>query len=415
MHRIFILDPGFSELAGHHLGFLRALDTDIRDDLHFHVLSHVSLRTVNYSKFIGADNFSVVPFFQKAYYSYSYDPGVQQTLHVYANELATEYFAAIKHILMQYPDEQEYRFLYHSLDHIHARALTLALALIDQQYPDRKLQSLVLCLYHPCAAPAKTETIARQNYRLGFGGLYRRPDVTLYAADREISELAGDWLPAGKDIPLHPCSLLPVTNDPKPAARKQILLYLGDAKEEKGFMQLPSLLAQIATAESFSDYRFVIHFTLENLEVARNRVAKELEDLADTFDNVIVQRGFLDQDQVAQLIASSSAIVMNYCRSAYEFKNSGVLWLAGYYDVPIVFLTDTWLNREALRLDLKNEKMDVDGLVALFSGEGGSIADLQRGELTEQQQSYREALFKPFLPWLIDELAIPAPVKFQGE
>src|SRR3546814_7420716 len=83
----------------------------------------------------------------------------------------------------------------------------------------------------------------RLNFRLAFAGLARLPGVELHASCGEYAAAYAALLDHARPLPVHPCFLGDWRK--RPARRTgggedRILLYVGEVKQEKGFLDRKS-------------------------------------------------------------------------------------------------------------------------------------------------------------------------------
>ena len=125
---------------------------------------------------------------------------------------------------------------------------------------------------------------------MAFSRLSIQKGVSLFASDKETQEYYQLL-----EVPIqgiHPCYLLPWqrlnVNKVNTSSVPNLLIYMGDAKENKGFLRLPSLVKQLLL---FYDYKvsLTIQYTLSwetpelvNAIAQLNELAKDYKQLQGT-------------------------------------------------------------------------------------------------------------------------------------
>jgi hypothetical protein len=149
--------------------------------------------------------------------------------------------------------------LHHTVDWFQLQALAHALPPPGKQ----RVVHAVFLLFNPGVGHDGTVHGARRllNYRVALQVLKARPDVKLFASCEEYRQAYAGFCDLGRLVGLHPNfhfdapgwmadALSPLQAKPaaKPPASPDadtVLLYLGDAKAAKGFLDLPRLAAFI--------------------------------------------------------------------------------------------------------------------------------------------------------------------------
>lgn len=384
MPELIIPDPGLREYAGHHPAMVEAiLNTDIfqssdwRLSVHGHkncdsgLLSLFNQSNVFISKYFTTDFYSI---FNKELDLF----GSQK----YIKKLTIEYVGVFESSI----GSTDKVFLFHTLSWQHAVALSIAISIYKRNSIfDSKI--LVFLMFNPALSDKSNNSFL---YSYGFRSLAKHAFVTFFAADYEL-KLEYERI-LEREIDIHPCVLSggDVANVEDNDVVK-IILYVGDAKPEKGFMDIPYLIKSYCRNLKDPNYEFVVQYTIASQSCDLEIVSRKIKELAKIDTRVSVIDSFLTQNKLEELFASSEMIIFNYDEKEYQNKSSGVLWLAAKYNLTMKFLTDTWLNREAKRL-------------------GGRIAHLPVVEISKKTEEidcetsnnnyYRSMLFKEFGCWL---------------
>lgn len=309
--------------------------------------------------------------------------------------LSRGYMAAFERILARWPT-RKVRLLYHTLSWEHANALALAVRAFGAR--GAGFQHVVLLMYSPGLDATGRVLDARRhlNFRLAFRALHSAGDVLLFASCSEYAEAYRHLLDIPSPLPLHPC-FIGDWRRPRPVGRadveRDVLMYVGEIKQDKGFLQLPERLRQ-ELAVPGPTRKFVLQFAAVRTPAAR-AVVDELRALAAGHANVEVHEGFWSDTQLEAAFRDAGMLHLDYDAAAYANKTSGLLWLAAWYGLSVTVPSGTWLEREAHRL----------GVPVITAG---NRARPVAGQVDPRAKdvAYFHALFRPFWPWLAE---LPAP------
>ena len=179
--------------------------------------------------------------------------------------------------------------------------------------------------------------------------LLRHNSVKVYATDHEQA------MSLNRDIGLHRASIAPVLFiDTETENRGQskifggdsyYILYLGDARIEKGFFKLAKLIEDLKP-----DYNYVIQYTNTTSETAQWEAEADLLFATKNYPNVEVIRGFLDEPELHHLVENSAGFICTYDPVENFIKPSGIAYLFAIYNKPILTTGDCWITREVKRL-----------------------------------------------------------------
>lgn len=400
---LVILDPGLREFGGHHPAMIEELGSssaiaqkNIKITVYANQECGEDLR-VRLSK----NKVNIIPFFKSEFYHYFYTNEKLSYYNHYIKTLANEYYQA-----MCCFECKTVTFLYHTLNWEHASALSLAIGLY-QKRGGQNHQHIVCLMYNP-SFMGDYGDIDKSRYlkfHLGFSALSKLSNVSLHAAEYELTKNYQAML--GKVIGWHPCGLLSTQyieeiNDNKNTKNK-ILIYIGDAKQNKGFLILPKLLKQLMETITDPNSQFVIQYTITNDSKELADVDTALLTLQKKDSRVALYRHFLSAEEMHQLWLNTAHIVFNYDELAYRYQSSGVLWLAAAYKVNLYLMTDTWLNREAKRLDCNYyECKNIKQLTQCLSDK---IKYIKHKNIEIHDGSeYSQRLFSDLGEWLVEKL-----------
>lgn len=381
---IYVIDPGMMEAGGHHAALIENLIDSSGKDNRIVLLTQKKINSQLAEK-ATRSGIEVIRHFDTVFYQY-YDDGLQlkySGLQMYIRALAWEYMQALKHI-----DELSKRYkavcFYPCLNWEHASALSLSL---------RKLESELSNLVHKICCMFKPNQINNESsllYSHAFRQLNKLSAVQLYASDWETKEFytSQDVLIEG----YHPCYLLPwktisqITNS-STSDLPHFLLYLGDAKENKGFKELP-MLVQRFIHQYHGRVKLSIQYTMAWDSPELREVAKELRVLSEQFTQLNVYTSFWNTIELVSVIKSVTAIICTYDTKVYQNKSSGLAWLSTYLKTPVVMKKKCWLSREIKRLGYQS-----------FISEN-LVVNLKSINVQFKKTSYGSSIYRDFTAWL---------------
>lgn len=394
MTPLIVVDPALGRTGAHNQGFAELLAG--QDALPERgVCGNVAMDAALQDRLASACGL-VAPVFDIDFYALAGRPGGVAEHWDWIYSLCRGYLDAFGRIQERWPG-RPVRLLYHTLSWEHASALALAI----RQFGDRGagFQHIVLLMYSPGTDEAgRTLDLQRRiNFRLAFSGLRSAGDVLLYAGCGEYAEAYRHLLDLEAPLPLHPC-FIGDWRRPRGArtsgAPETVLLYLGEIKQDKGFLGLPARLRR-ELAVPGPARRFVLHFTAVRNAAAR-AVVDELRVLAASNPGVEIHEGFWSDAELDAMLASASVLRLDYDPAAYAHKSSGLLWLAAWHRLAVTVPQGSWLQREARRL----------GMAVIPEGQP-AVPALARVDRAGRDAAYFDALFTPFWQWLA---GLPAPL-----
>ncbi|QKX18085.1 hypothetical protein [Microbulbifer sp. YPW1] len=407
LSKLVILDPALIAAGGHHAGFaLMAAKSHKRSgapfDLEF-VCNDAIDGTLKAQ--LEACGSNVRPEYRLNFYQGFGESKRVSDVQSYIRQAAREYALAIKQTTKRFPG-QELVFFHPSLSWEHAFSLSLALDLTKGD--EGAALQLVCAMFNPgLSFDGRTlDCLTSLNFRIGFGALQQFSNVQLYASDFEQAEKYARLLNLPQSLRLHPCYLADWENLEKLNAvseRKStdsspgtVILYMGDAKRDKGFLDLPKLLTWLL--ENVADDRqFYIQFSIPWPDSELEKVAEKLTAIAALHWNVELEYRFLNESELHERLSVASMFVFNYCPETYRDKSSGFLWIVASYGLAICCIDGSWISREAARLGGK--VLDCRGSKATFLGcvnkwrPGGPVRSLGNN-------MYRKNIYRGFWSWL---------------
>tara|TARA_R110001583_G_scaffold129593_3_gene281377 strand:- start:7861 stop:9129 length:1269 start_codon:yes stop_codon:yes gene_type:complete len=405
-----VIDPALGPTLGHHAGFAEAIADMDHQGRQIDIWCH-TLHADSITARLTVAGITSHPEFSINWYQWhdQQPPVAARAQHI--NQLAREYLSVFSKIRTTGPTI----YMHHSLDWLNACALFIALEQQrQQQTDDSESVHCVLLMFAPGFEHSPTEPHRQLNYSLGFRQLLQHPQVRAFASCSEYRDQYQRLLTtfsAPTDRPkigLHPCFLAdwaqwPAAN-PAPSGDnqppRQILLFLGDPREDKGFLDLPAITTALLARWHDNVPTLVIQHSLPQdwAEPEIHQAAIELKRLADAHPQINLTQGYWPSPKLQQAICESDWVVFNYPNTSTMDKSSGVLWLAAQQHKLIVAPQTSWVWREALRL-------------------GCSVADIQTLLRPDKWQPsvansntttsrYRQQIYTPFLEWLDTELSL---------
>lgn len=429
MRQIIVLDPGFSELGGHHPATIEALnnseaiqtaslavDAYISQDCDSSVFRYFDKKAVN-----------LKPFFKTVFYQHFYQSPSFIESRIYIQDLSQEYYQAIKKSTEIYP-ETPLLFWCHTLAWQHAYALAMAIARFSKgnEYWQDYCALSVGLMYgsHTHLGDQGADKWRKQlNVEMSFRYLSRQAKVCFFASDYELQQDYTSWL--GTSVSIQPNLLLGDLNTltkkertstaPFNVAKKRkVLFYVGDAKVNKGFTQLACQLEDLLP--QFPNVEFIVQFTLNNSDINLIHAKKQLIALQNVFHNVKLIDKFIEHQDLLALFVQADAIVFNYDEKVYQHQSSGLFWLSAFYGLPTICLTETWINREALRLGVHLLKSQPNQLQKDITQLFSTLTDISTTEASTNSKDkstvihvkkdlsinhYRNELYQDLSTWLL--------------
>lgn len=382
---IHVIDPGMMEAGGHHAALVETLiESELKD---------VSMSLVVHKSFDGqlakkAETVGIVinRHFECNFYQH-YEDGLELKLvgvQWYIRRLAIEYLSILK-ATINTADSDKVACFYPCLNWEHAFALNLALSSLAVE--DKRITHKACCMFTPSESNSSNDVL----YRVAFHQLSKRKGVELYASDWETKEYFSNLNIDIVDI--HPCYLMPWNNIEqfrnKSEQRPQILLYMGDAKVNKGFKRLPALVRDYLSKFD-GRVKLTIQFTLTWDSPELVRTIEELDRLVGEHEQLTVDKSFWSTKKVVETFNSIDAVVCSYDTDTYKNKSSGLAWLAAFFEVPMAVLGPCWLERELLRLDSPCQTSPFSNELKQIEGHGGS-----------KRNGYFNSMFSDLLSWLL--------------
>ena len=185
-------------------------------------------------------------------------------------------------------------------------------------------------------------------YRLAFD-LAIQPGPPVHFFGTGLSHAREFSLLARRQIDAHPVVLSGMTELGQSRTYSQdgprtALLYMGDAKEDKGFVHMPEVVKQLTHARP--DWNFLLHANCSTVWGVCAETHVQLKALASETPNFELHDSFISADEYAALLGRANLVMAPYSPEEYWRKSSGVVWEAIWCGLPAVVPTDTWLDIE---------------------------------------------------------------------
>lgn len=389
-----VLDPALGRTGAHNRGFAEMMAARASGPLCFWCSTDISDA---YRQALAVRGVNAVPVFNLDFYRLVHEPGGIAEHWDWIYRLALDYQGALRQVVERWPG-QPVRVLHHTLSWEHASALSIAIQLLGDA--GTQLDHLALLMYSPgvTADGRLLDSSRRLNFRLAFSALARMPNVSLYAACSEYAAAYARLLDKAEPLQVHPCFLGDWRQRPARAERSTglVLAYVGEIKQEKGFIDLPERLAAMLRDSECRDQRFVVQVTEARTPTAREILGK-LHAMAVVDPRIDLHDGYWRDEQLHEWLSMASALCLDYDARAYSHKTSGLLWLAAWHGLPVRVPAGSWLDREARRLGTPRIPSDRPPLPRFARRDKGAVTP-----------GYFETIFAPFDEWVrARPLAVP--------
>lgn len=356
MQRLAIIDPGLYEVGGHHAALLNTIavkEQEIPVEITIYSSLHIAEELHDFAH---RQNLKINPWFNSNFYQHFDDNAnfKSAAINAFIRGLALEFKSAIVDMLAGVAVGDNVIFWYPCVNWEHASALSLALSqLADfQQYVDCACKHKICSMF---MSQQPEQRFSNLPYETSFRRLNKLSNVELFASDWELREYLESL--NIKVSGIHPCYLLPWSCI-KSAKEKYVsaenssrtfLLYMGDAKENKGFTLLPALIQSLSAKHS-KDVKFVVQYTMTWSSPELAKAEQQLNELEEQIENFELHKAFWSVGELIRILSSTDLIFCTYEASAYYFKSSGLAWLASFFNIPVLLRGESWLTREFSRL-----------------------------------------------------------------
>lgn len=406
--RIVVADPGLKGASGHNVAAVEAIDSLCE----FECIEVYAQRNFVSppSKNLGSQHVTIRPFFEAYFYdAFCPTTGITDS-NEYTNLLARDYEGLFRELA--YRGGQNV-VLHHTMDWPHLLALGLANQRVGTT--GSQLHHLVFLIFNPGVGHGLQTTDPRRllSYRISLSRLGCQANVSLFSGGAECRQAFMHIAPGYGPYPVHPCFFLDESCPAAPAREQdeklnvsvsgaRIALYLGDAKADKGFLELPGLVQDLAGIIG-QQAEFIVAYNLnEQLDSDPiQQAVAALERLAQQDPRLKLSSEYLSNAGLREILLSCDFLVLNYDPAVYAEKSSGLLWLAAKHNKPVVVVGSSWLTREAERLGVPLCVVgSVNELLEMIAA-NGSIAFAAKAA----DVAYRQQIFRPLGDFLQEIIA----------
>lgn len=438
--KIVIPDPGLREYGGHHPAMITSLANSekvIQGDIELDVYCNKNIKE-QFVDSLKESNINLIRHFEADFYQCFYQNLSLSDMNSYIVLLSNEYLR----VFNKYTDyKKELLFLTHTMNWEHAFALSAAIKVFYSR-TGVILQHYIFLMFNPEQHDGSNELNIRKflNFKLAFKLLNKQAGVIYFVGDHELKtgyqNLLGSGIGTDINIELHPCCFLNkqyegsepnICKNSKNIIRtsanitkkhQKIILFTGDVKVNKGFLHLPEVIERISKKFRNKETQFLIQYTLTSEDPELVHTASKIKKLVALDKRYTLIDIFLSDDELHKHFIEADVVLFNYDESTYRNQSSGILWLSALYQSKMLFLTDTWLNREAERLgcvvdfcSIKNIASSLSKLLASEiklcenSGINQSIDGTIAGDLESAETIYRKILFQDLSVWLYNRFS----------
>jgi hypothetical protein len=405
---LVIIDPGLMEAGGHHAGFALSLVNSHefkKQNRKVRLYCHKAL-DLNLENQISETNIIINKKFTTNFYQQFELNSSIANAHTFISKLSIEYFSVLLE-LEKSADKQKTVCFYPCLSWEHANALNLALVKLAQLHNVNekfKCEHIVCAMFNPGVNDIGEiiNFVKANKFKYAFSSLIKQQNVHLYASEQELSNAYKYLLNLGFELPIHPCFFINTEkainkielNKRENVTKEQIILYLGDAKVNKGFVNLPQVIENVMQSK-LAHYKLIVQYTLAWEYPEIDNTIVELQKLAHKHSNLILINKFWSEDELFSYLSSSKAMLLAYNNIEYQHKSSGLLWLGVLFNLPIIVNNSSWLTREGERLNAHIVYME--SMETLNNIDFNSLQNVNKNDNNNQ---YKQQIYQAFIPWL---------------
>ena len=404
--KLFVADPGLRARSGHNVAALEAM-ASLSDFPRMEFYVH---RDATLPDCAAHGSPRIHPHFEAYFYDVFWPSAGIADVSGFVELLTGDY----ERMFLELAQEGEgHLVLHHTMDWPHLLALGLANQRVGAAA--HKIRHLVFLMFHPGVSHDLEIHDPKRylSYRVALSRLGRQENVRLFAGGAECQRAFGHMAPEFAPYPIYPCFFTeddspaetpPLTGDniDLPVLRARMALFMGDAKVDKGFLELPGLIEGLAGIVDRQAEFVVAYNVTRQMESGPIRDAVEaLESLAHREERLKLSRTYLSNTELRDTLRASEFLLFNYDPAVYAEKTSGLLWLAARHNKPVVVVGRSWLTREAERLGVPLCVVDsVTQLLAMIAAKGAI-----RFAVKAADALYRDRIFRPlgdFLHEVVD-------------
>ena len=208
------------------------------------------------------------------------------------------------------------------------------------------VKSAVVTLMMPIPISPEPGPVVEQDptvcelYRRALRLLAERKDIAILGFGEVVAEdhARSAQVPVEVGRPLAPGFGRPITPRPEGAA-PTVLLYMGDAKLDKGLHLMPDVISRLRATSLKA--KFVLHLSGSMVE-RYAWIVDRIASAAEGDERFELKRGRLTEQEFDGLWDSASLAVLSYHPGVYARKASGICWDAMNRGIPAVAIANTW-------------------------------------------------------------------------
>ena len=172
---------------------------------------------------------------------------------------------------------------------------------------------------------------------------------------------------------------------PSEPDRRLRISYLGAARNDKGFSELPSIVKAILRSEFSNSVEFWIQASVSGTGYLENDCRQAIEELrriqsSQGGELVHLLTKPLDENEYKALLGRSDLVLLPYTGRSYIVQTSGILIEAAAYQVPCIVPRGTWLEDE----------LAITGGGAVFDPDEPGSASLAALQVLRSYEMYAE-------------------------
>jgi hypothetical protein len=407
---LILLDAGLTNAGGHHFSTAELLLKALSAEQSCFAIKIVGSSGEWKSKLedLYPTNTLIEHFSIDFYQHHRFMPSLAE-LTPYINLLCNQYKNAIDPHLKMCSNNPV--FFCHTLDWDHFLALSIAIEQLQQLYSNRTIRCLAGLMFSP-GCDFQGEILDKRKFVLAKIALRiaaHLPGLSVYASHFEIKiAITALSILLPRSVEFHPCLIadwresMDCCDFDQKSNAVNLLLYAGDAKETKGFHQLPQLLKTHLQALR-SDIQLVVQYSLApKISSKLHQAVIELKSIAAQDQRVVIYDHYLSETLLTKLLKEADAFLFNYSADHYRNTSSGFLWHLAWHQVPMLTFNSSWMTREADRLGVKTDIIQQNEFCSFINTLHPRM-NPQVKMLPSEYMSYYAALFSSPLEWLYQE------------
>jgi|26BtaG_2_1085354.scaffolds.fasta_scaffold00207_16 glycosyltransferase involved in cell wall biosynthesis len=389
MKQIAFIDIGAGFKGAHNTGFLDLLCKYSKtQEADITIITHQAL-SKEWQYKLSEQKISFVRIFDTDIFGLNIDSSTSTQINDYILQLSQEYKLAFKALVDIYP-EGKVQLISHTMSWEHLMALGLA---IKGSLNERFIYNVFLMYWSGINEALEYENPKLAlNYKVALKRLKSCENIKLYTSNQEYLLAFQELMSDKTQIDLHPFFLGDWHADgirqrqDNDGSKDNILLYSGEIKKEKGFYELPEILAELKNKWHKSS-TITIHLSKKDLNKQQKNLVSQIKEICPT-TKIIAK--FLNTEDIIALYNQCNLVLLNYDSISYKNKTSGVMWLAIQAGATCIVSENTWMHRELLALNIDHFIITESQTLA-FSAIPNLIED----------NKYARKIYQPFWGWIV--------------